>query len=198
MNTELTVSWDGFLEVFDITDKDNVQKISDAKNSVHFENASLALAQSLARKNTSGVYVGPILKMVFGNGGTSVNGVGNITYLSKNTVGQNATIYNQTYSKIVDPNNPQNLDPSRNYLDASHVSGNLYSDVIIVCTLEYGEPSDQQVLDTTSTLNNMYVFDEIGVVNYDGKLLSHVIFSPIQKSANRIFEIRYSLRISMV
>lgn len=188
----------GHLEIFDVTDVDSCFKVADCYNSVHLENFNLSLAQSIVRSNTSGVYIGPINSIVFGNGGTSVNGVGVITYLSKNTVGQNAELYNETYSKIVDQNNPLNIDASRNYLSVAHVSGNLFSDIVVTCTLEFGEPVGQQVFDSTTTLNDNYVFDELGIKNYDGKLLTHVIFSPVQKSGNRIFQIIYSLRLSQV
>ena len=172
--------------------------VVDTFNMVHMENMNLALAQSLARTNVSGVYVGPINEMVFGNGGTSVNGVGVITYLSKNVVGQNATLYNQTYAKVVDQNNPLNVDTTQNFLSVSHVSGNLFSDIVVTCTLEFGEPVGQQVFDTTNTLSDNYVFSELGIINYDGKLLSHVLFSPVQKAQNRTFQIIYSLRLSMI
>ena len=188
----------GHLEIFDVTNTDNVTKVVDTYNSIHLENFNLALAESIARTSVSGVYVGPIQSMVFGNGGTSVNGVGVITYLSKNTVGQNATLYNQTYSKIVDQNNPLNVDITRNFLGITHVSGNLFSDIVVTCTLEFGEPVGQQAFDTTTNLNDDYIFDEIGLLNYDGKLLTHVLFSPCQKASNRIFQIVYSLRLSMV
>ena len=181
-----------------IRDKSSGEVLLDKDNAINFENMSVALAESLARYNVSGIYVGPINTMVFGNGGTSVDQTGVITYLSPNTVGQSATLYNQTYSKIVDPNNPLNVNTSENYMDIAHVSGNLFTDILIVCTLDFGEPASQQLVDTTDTLNDQFVFDELGLVNYDGKLLTHVLFSPIQKSANRIFEINYSLRVALI
>lgn len=181
-----------------ITDKITNEIILDQNNAVNFEAMSLALALSLARQNVSGTYTGPIKEMVFGNGGTSVNGVGVVTYLAKNVTGLSATLYNQTYSKIVDQNNPQNPNPVDNYMNAVHVSGNLFSDVVVVCTLEFGEPSTQLALDNSTTMNDSFVFDELGLVNYNGNLLTYVNFHPVQKSANRIFEIQYSLRIALV
>lgn len=188
----------GHLQIFDKTDANNNVMIAEAFNSVNYENMSYAIAQSLSRKNASGAYLGPIKQMVFGNGGTSVNGVGVVTYLDKNVIGQSATLYNQTYSKIIDQNNTQNINPIRNYMDVAHVSGNLFSDLLVVCTLEFGEPAGQMALDNATTMNDNFIFDELGLVNYDGKLLTHVIFHPCQKANNRIFEIRYSLRIALV
>ena len=181
-----------------ITDKTSNEIILDQNNAVNFEAASYALALSLARQNVGGVYVGPIESMVFGNGGTSVNGVGVVTYLDKNVTGLNATLYNQTYSKIVDPNNPQNSDPTDNYVNAVHVSGNLFSDVVVICTLEFGEPATQMPLDNDTSMNDNFIFDELGIVNYNGNLLTYVNFHPVQKSANRIFQVQYTLRIALV
>jgi len=181
-----------------ITDKTSGEVIVDQINSINFESMSFALALSLARQNVAGTYVGPIESMVFGNGGTSVNGVGVITYLDKNVTGLNASLYNQTYSKIVDPNNPQNSDPTANYVNAVHVSGNLFSDIITTCTLEFGEPATQLALDNDTNANDTFVFDELALRIANGNLINYVNFHPVQKSSNRIFQIQYSLRIALV
>lgn len=189
MNETLNVTFRGLLEVWD---KSNERLLVRETNSIHPENMSLALANSLGNKP-----VGPIEKMVFGSGGSTVNGVGVITYLSKNVIGTNSLLYNETYSKIVDDNNIQNPDPTRNYIRVFHVDGSIFSDVLTVCTLENDEPSGQRFLDTAENSEEDFVFDEIGLMNYDGKLLSHVIFSPVQKSSNRIIEIRYNIRVQI-
>ena len=69
--------------------------LQDKSNAIHYENMSEALAQSIADKGT-----GVIESMAFGNGATAVDTTGIITYLPPNTTGQNAELYNQTYSKI--------------------------------------------------------------------------------------------------
>lgn len=188
MNDTLNLMFRGLLEIFD----ENGNIILRQNNQIHPENISLAVAQSLSNKA-----MGPIEKMVFGSGGSVVNGVGNITYLAKNVIGSNALLYNQTYEKIVDDENIQNVDPSRNNIQVFHVDGNIFSDIMITCTLELSEPSGQRFLDNAVSTEEDYVFDEIGLVNYDGKLLSHVIFSPVQKSANRIIVIKYTIRVQV-
>ena len=67
------------------------------RNAIHYENMSLALAQSIANEGK-----GFISSMAFGNGGTSIDPTGIITYLTPNSTGTNASLYNQTYNKIVD------------------------------------------------------------------------------------------------
>lgn len=184
------VSVQGFLEIKDVETGIVLLK---AKNSPHPENMALALARSLANKSE-----GPIQFMAFGSGGTSVNGVGVVSYLPKNLTGINASLYNQTYQKIIDDNNPSNSDPLQNFMRISHVNGNLFTDITCVCTLGFGEPAGQSALDDSTNLSEDFVFDELGLISYSGQLLTHVIFSPIQKSSNRVFEIRYTIRITLV
>ena len=47
--------------------------------------------------------------------------------------------------------------------------------------------------------DNLYVFDELGLVGFstDGssRLLTHVIFHPVQKSLNRLIQVDYTVRI---
>lgn len=167
--------------------------VLDEYNAIHVENISLAIAQSLGNKPG-----GPIEKMVFGNGGSTVSGVGTVTYLEPNVLGASATLYNKTFEKIVDNLNISNPEPSKNKIDISHVTGNLFSDLIITCTLDFGEPSGQDALDNANSVEDDFVFDEIGLVNYDGNLITHVIFSPVQKSLNRSFVINYTVRIQPV
>ena len=71
----------------------------DKYNAIHYENMSEALALSIGNKTT-----GFIHEMHFGNGGTSVDPTGIISYLPANNSGSNADLYNKTYYKVVDDN----------------------------------------------------------------------------------------------
>ena len=166
----------------------------DKRNAIHYENMSIALAESLANAGQGFVY-----EMAFGNGGTSVDPTGIITYLTPNSTGTNASLYNQTYKKIVDDQSVNNVDPNRNKIETRHVSGTNYTDIIVQCLLDYGEPNGQDAFDTASSTESLYVFDELGLRGYDpdgtGRLLTHVIFHPIQKSLNRLVQIDYTVRV---
>ena len=157
---------------------------------------SISLAESLGNAGTGWIY-----EMGFGNGGTSVDPTGIITYLTPNNVGVNASLYNQTYYKTVDDNNVNNTDPSRNFIETRHTLGATYTDILISCLLDYGEPSGQEAFDNSTDMDGNYVFDELGLKAFTtnganaGRLLTHVVFHPVQKSLNRLIQIDYTIRI---
>ena len=183
----------GHIKIFDPETK---EVFVDKRNAIHYENMSESIAQMLSNKGTGFIY-----QMWFGNGGTTVDPTGVITYLPTNTNVQNADLYNPTYAKIVDDTNATNSDPLRNKITVNHTPGQIYTDILVSCLLDYGEPSGQAVFDNSQDLNGEYVFDELGLKGYDlstqstGKLLTHVIFSPVQKSLNRLIQIDYTVRI---
>ena len=186
------VAIQGFLKIYD---PNNGEMFVDKKNAIHYENMSYALAQSIANKDLGFIYA-----MAFGNGGSSVDPTGVITYLPPNTTGQNANLYNQTYIKVVDDNSAANTDPSRNKLTVLHTSGQVYTDVLVTCLLDFGEPPGQQAFDNSTNFNGEFVFDELGLKAWEGSaaelmLLTHVIFHPVQKSLNRQIQIDYTVRI---
>ena len=163
------------------------------------------MAQALSnRLDANGARLGIIYSMAFGNGGSSVDPTGVITYLPPNTTGQNAALYNQTYAKIVDDTSVFNLDPARNKMTVNHVSGKLYTDILVQCLLDYGEPAGQAAFDNSTEMDSSFIFDELGLLaNYGAdnegnvitRLLTHVIFHPVQKSLNRQIQIDYTVRI---
>jgi len=187
----------GHIKIFDPETK---EVFIDKPNAIHYENMSVALANSIADKGQNFIY-----EMNFGNGGTSVDPTGIITYLPTNTVGQNANLYNPTYSKIVDDTAIANPDPVNNNMSISHIPGTVYTDILVSCLLDYGEPSGQSAFDNSTNLNGQYVFDELGLrgrstdgtsgLTSTGLLLTHVVFHPVQKSLNRLIQIDYTVRI---
>ena len=164
------------------------------RNAIHYENMSISLAESIANAGQGFIY-----EMSFGNGGTTIDPTGIITYLTPNSTGTNASLYNETYSKVVDDRAVVNLDPTRNKIETRHVTGTNYTDVFITCLLDYGEPGVQDAFDNSTNTNGTFVFDELGLKSYDptgsGRLLTHVIFHPVQKSLNRLIQIDYTVRI---
>jgi hypothetical protein len=175
---------------------DPVEKVTyvNKRNAIHYENMSIGLAQSMANTGSGFVY-----QMAFGNGGTSIDPTGIITYLTPNTTGTNAGLYNQTYAKVVDPNASTNVDPTRNFTEIRHVTGTNYTDIFVSCLLDYGEPNSQVAFDTTANNENTFVFDELGLVSYspsgENLLLTHVVFHPVLKSLNRLIQVDYTVRI---
>ncbi len=183
----------GHIKIYDPQSK---EVFIDKRNAIHYENFSIAMAQSIANQGE-----GPIAEMVFGNGGTRVDPTGIITYLTPNTVGSEAALYNQTYYKTVDSKNASSLDPARNFMETRHIAGVTYTDVLVSCLLDFGEPAGQAAFDNETDSNGTFVFDELGLKSYSpagpdtGMLLTHVIFHPVQKSLNRMIQIDYTIRI---
>ena len=192
VNENSGVHVEGHIKIFD---PENNEVFVDKRNAIHYENMSEALATTLANKLTGFVH-----EMHFGNGGTSVDPTGVITYLPANSTGSNADLYNQTYYKVVDDNSALNLDPTRNKIEVRHTPGLVYTDILVSCLLDYGEPAGQQAFDNTTNFDDAFVFDELGLKSWngtagDGKLLTHVVFHPVQKSLNRLIQIDYTVRI---
>jgi len=178
-----------------IHDPETNEIFVDKRNAIHYENMSVAMVNSLSNQGFGSVY-----QMIFGTGGTTVDPTGLITYLTPNTVGINSSLYNQTYQKVVDQNAIENQDPVRNKMEIRHISGATYSDIVISCLLDYGEPLEQEAFDNSVDMNGEFVFDELGLKSIgqdgtEGKLLTHVVFHPVQKSLNRLLQIDYTIRV---
>jgi hypothetical protein len=174
------VSVRGHIKIFDpITG----EVFADKDNAINFEAMSIALANSLGNQLT-----GFIKRMVFGNGASSIDATGLITYLPPNVTGTSESLYNQTYSRAV----------ASDDMIVTHTSPNSHSDLVITCTIPYNEPSDQETFDNDANLSNSYTFDELGLevdIAGVGMLISHVVFHPVQKSLNREIQIDYTIRI---
>jgi len=187
------VSLEGHIKIWN---PETGEVLVNKRNAIHYENFSEALALSVGNQQEGWIH-----EMAFGNGGTSVDPTGIITYLPTNTSGSNSSLYNQTYYKVIDTNSIYNTDPTRNLIQVRHVPGTVYTDVLVSCLLDYGEPSGQAAFDNSTNFGDEFVFDELGLKSYSpngvntGKLLTHVIFHPVQKSLNRLIQIDYTVRV---
>jgi len=190
-NEQAGFHFEGHIKIFD---PETQEVYINKRNAIHYENMSIAMVNSLSNQTQGWIY-----EMSFGSGGTVVDPTGLITYLTPNTVGTNSSLYNQTFKKVVDQNSIENTDPIRNKMEIRHISGSTYSDILVSCVLDYSEPVGQEAFDNSQTIDGGFVFDELGLRSYnssgEGKLLTHVVFHPVQKSLNRLLQIDYTIRI---
>ena len=114
---------EGFVKIHDPV---SGEVIVDKKNAIHYENLSIAMAQTLSDRNIGYIYL-----MAFGNGGSSVDPTGVITYLPPNVTGQNADLYNETYAKVVNDNSAADTDPVNNKMTVLHTSNTAYGAFLI-------------------------------------------------------------------
>lgn len=194
------INIDGHVKIWDPKTK---EILVSKHNAINPETMTLILAQMLQGNNDSYVY-----EMHFGNGGLIIDETGNITYndVTDNlSTGIEAGLYDATYFKVVDTiDTTNNIDPINNKVVVSHTTGLNYTDLVITCTLEENEPnssSENNLIDSPAEYNGDYIFNELGLKSRgsDGKntgyLLSHIVFDPVQKSANRVIQVIYTLRI---
>ena len=122
VNEQSGVHIEGHIKIYN---PDSGHVYINKRNAIHYENMSISLAESLGNAGEGFIY-----EMGFGNGGTSVDPTGIITYLTPNSTGTNASLYNQTYSKVVDDRSVNNVDPQRNKIETRHVTGTNYTDML--------------------------------------------------------------------
>jgi hypothetical protein len=152
---------------------------------------ALILARALAHKSDSWVD-----SIALGNGGTHISSSGSIIYLTPNTVGA-SSLYNKTYSEQVDP--VSTTTPATNGVVARQLPTPKTSS-IIECTIELDttEPNGQYSVDNSNTNpDSSFSFDELGLFSKDGLMLTHIIFEPITKTANRGIVITYTVEIKV-
>lgn len=179
-----------------IKDAKTGEVLLDKDNAVHNKNMAIAIARGLSN-TTSGVGTFQIYTLALGNGGTSLDSMDQITYLPPNTTNPAATLYNETYSQVVDEQ--QSGTPSANSVTYQVDPASNNTIVITSMTVLAGEPSGQDLTDSPPDPNpkSQYDWDELGLLTSDNLLLTHIIFSPILKTANRELVITYTLTISV-
>ena len=187
-------------------DKETGEVLLDKKNAIHYGNMAFIVANALTNSSDAFVHY-----MAFGNGATSVDTSGKITYKSPRVTDayeQGANLYSRTYWKAISSNS-ENTDVTNNFIQV--IPGTSYTDLKMTCTLSYNEPGDQDVFDSSTTNEGEYIFDEIALFSFPtdpalptaeerintSTMLTHVIFHPVQKSANRIIEVIYTIRIQL-
>ncbi len=110
-----------------------------------------------------------------------------------------STLYNQTYSVQVDDQSAGT--PNTNSVISSQSTAPAITSIITVTAeLNASEPNGQASADNVTTNpNSTFTFDELGLTTNDSPplLLSHLIFSPFEKTANRAFQVIYTLTVSV-
>jgi outer membrane lipoprotein-sorting protein len=190
-----------------ISDADSGEILREGSNAIHQENMSQVFATALSHGTNSF-----ISEMHFGKGAsvTAING--SISYRTPNVFGTNSDLYNPLYFKVVDGQDLNNLDANSNSVTVTHTTGTTYSNTVVTATLEYNDPvasnsvfnivnSTENSLNATTTVDGEMVFDEIALKTKgtaglnSGKLLTHFIFHPVEKSYNQRIQIVYTLKV---
>ena len=173
---------------------DTGEVVADFTNAVHPQNMARIIARGLARETNGWIH-----KMAFGNGGTHINSGLTITYLTPNTVGTAASLYNQTYEEIIDDSNVS-VGSGNSCISSASPDPAITSVVTCTCVIAANEPSGQANSDgTTTDPDSLYTFDELGLFTADAQplMLTHAIFSPIENTGTRAMLINYTLTISV-
>ena len=188
LNDTSLIGIEGHIKIWD---PESGEVLVKRRNAINYENMSIAIASLLANE-TGSTGTHQVATMRFGNGGSTIDGAGTVTYKATNTNTASAALYNQTFSQAVDE---AVTGSAENGTEIAHTSPNTFSDVVITCTLDYGSVTGQDLLDTATNMDGTYVFDELAVYSGNNDLLTHVVFHPVQKSANRKIQVIYTLRI---
>ena len=182
-----------------VKDKTTNEVLLDKNNAIHNKNMAIAIARGLSNEPPDGLGVGrhQIYRIKLGNGGSSIDSMNMITYQPPNITGA-ANLYSPTYSEVID--DAQGTTPAENSV-TYQISPlpDLTTIVICTATVAAGEPSGQDLSDSPPNPDPeaQYAFDELGLFTSDDLLLTHIIFSPILKTANRELVITYTLTVSV-
>jgi len=190
MLSQIKFNVEGFVKIVDLS---TGELLLDVHNAINSETMSLIVARMLQGNNSQYIY-----ELHMGNGGVIHDETGNTTAkdVEQNLeLGLLADLYNPVYYKIIDKlDDVNNDDATKNNISIEHSEGLTYTDLIITCTLKENQPAIS---------SGELIFNEIGLKSKgmdglnSGLLLSHVAFSPVTKSANRVIQIIYTLRIRM-
>jgi hypothetical protein len=80
------------------------------------------------------------------------------------------------------------------FTSVRHLPGNLFTDIIVACILD---GSFSYATSTNGTVTD-FTYDEFGLFDKNGRMLTHVIFNPRRKTINSKVGIFYTLRINLI
>lgn len=196
----LKVKVEGYLRIWE---RETGKILLDTHNAIHPENMSAALSYSLSALSNQTEYQKECLEWIcFGNGGARATSSNKYIYATPQTMGRSATLYHQTYKKNIGSGHDEN-----NYIAVTHVSENLYTDIMVNCLLDVDEPEDQELSNVQSGNGDIvttYSFSEIGLMtkgngeDTNNKLLTHLTFYPVLKASNTSLQIQYLIRVQIV
>ncbi len=208
MKTMLSINVTGHVLIRD--DLGNI--LVDRENEIHPQHMAVALARGLSNTANFQIY-----KLKLGNQGTYIDSTQQIVFRPANVTGDSADLYNPTYVEIVDESNVSvGSGNSVTFTNVPPPSTN--TRVIITAVISANEAVNNttdtgtpgQISSPGGGVGNaggdLYFFDELGLftketsgtlLNGVGELLlSHLIFSPIEKTANREITVVYALTIA--
>lgn len=202
-----------------IVDKETGEVLLDKFNAVNNQNMAEVIARGLSNLVDGSISTHQIYALALGNGGSSVSATNEITFLPPNVSTSTARLYNATYCQPVDESIAGT--PPTNSVTYQRSSTDNSSIVIVTMTIGAGQPPGQDSTDTPPdpNLNSQFSFDELGLFTYGSGfeslftagqavgnpltlpnaslLLTHIIFSPILKTANRELVLTYTLTVSV-
>lgn len=192
-----------------VTIIDNATKevVVDKANAIHPKNMATAIARGLSNAANQQIF-----KIKFGNRGTYIDSTQQIVFNPPITSGDTADLYNATYVEVVDDSSTE--VGTGNSVTYTNIAGSTNTRVIVTCVISSNEAFDN-ALDTVNAgqieagTASPYFFDELGLftkqtsglstdMDPSGELmLSHLVFSPLEKTQNREFTVIYVLTVSV-
>lgn len=185
MNIKANIKINGAVNIFD-----DLGNILLKKNQINPNNFANLIANYLIQTPGNNIST-----MKLGNGGTYIDSSGNLIYNTPN-VTANATLYNTTFIVTLTTLPVSQPDPD-----------SVGIDVIYTVTIPASAPAGQRQSSTSGTLNQYinvnntdnnstpFKFDELGLFDNNNNMLTHLIFSPIEKTGDRTITIQYTLEI---
>lgn len=173
-----------------IRDYDSGEVLLDKHNDINNINMVASIVSAMSNDPTARY----INDLALGNGGAIINSAGAINYRSPNTKIAEGTLYNETLRRTI------SISDSDNNIDvAPDINDENVQDIVVTVTLDYNDADlvGQGAIDNNVDPEGDFIFDELGLVNAQGEFLTHIVFHPIEKSANRKLVIEYTVRFKV-